>query len=74
MQSDEGSGPHFLVRVRQAGPEAFTWEILRDSVPIAHSPRRLGTRVEAILDSASAAAALIGAEIEFSMEGDGSIG
>jgi hypothetical protein len=54
------------VRIGRHGAEGFGWEICReaDSVELDRSTRLFATRIEAILDSAQAAATLRIAVIE----------
>jgi hypothetical protein len=72
MQFETRSGPRYSVRIDRHGAEAFAWEISRkaDSIVIHRSTRLFVTRIEAIFDSASAAATLNVAAIGTSI-GDG---
>ena len=58
MQSEAGGRPRFFVRINRYQAVAFGWEICRqvDSVEVHRSARLFDTRIEAILDSARAAA------------------
>jgi hypothetical protein len=60
MGSYSGSATGFIVRISRSGAGAFDWQISRkdDSVVVHRSKRTFPTRLEAILDSARAAAAL----------------
>jgi len=59
MGSNAGSAARHVVRINRSAQE-FEWEIRReaDSVVVHRSARMFPTRIEAILDSARAAAAL----------------
>lgn len=60
MKSEPSSGPGHIVRISRHGAKAFSWEICRkaDAIEIHRSPHQFGSRIEAIVDSARAAAAL----------------
>jgi len=60
MKSYSGSATGFVVRISRSGAEAFEWQISHehDSVVVDRSERTFPTRLEAILDSVHAAAAL----------------
>ncbi|WP_428669050.1 hypothetical protein [Reyranella sp.] len=67
MRCDSGPESRYVVRISRDG-DAFAWEIYReaDSVVVHRSTRLFATRIEAILDSARAAATLSIAAIESS--------
>jgi hypothetical protein len=62
MESPPRQAPRYFVRISRRGPpaEAFGWEICRevDSVEIHRSTRLFATRIDALTDSVSTAAAL----------------
>jgi hypothetical protein len=68
MQSEPRSGPGYIVRIIQHGAKAFSWEICRkaDGIEVQRSTSRFATRIEAIVDSARAAATLEIAVVELS--------
>jgi hypothetical protein len=70
MTPVSGSKPCYIVRISSNGAEAFGWEICReaDSIVIHRSTRLFATRIEAIFDSARAAATLRIAIIESSSD------
>jgi len=73
MESEPRTVPCFLVRISRREPEAFGWEIYRnaDSIEVERSTSLFATRVEAIIDSARAAALLNKTVIEpSSVEGE----
>lgn len=72
MQTEPVPGPRYTVRISRHEADAFGWEISRksDSIEVHRSTRLFSTRVEAILDSARAAATLRIGVIEPSVEGE----
>ena len=72
MRSDSRS-TRYIVRISQKETDAFGWEICReaDSTVVHRSTRLFATRIEAIFDSARAAAMLNIAVVEpSSVEGE----
>jgi len=65
MQSEAEQGPRYFVRITRSRAGDFGWEIYEvDSIKVHCSTRTFVTRVEALLDSARAAAELNIAFIE----------
>jgi len=60
MRSEPTSGLRYFVRISRHDAESYGWEICRaeDSIELHRSTRLFATRLEAILDSVSAAATL----------------
>jgi hypothetical protein len=60
MQTEPGPVHHFTMRISRRGPDVFGWNICReaDSIELHHSTSLFATRIEALLDSAHAAATL----------------
>jgi hypothetical protein len=60
MESEARAEASFFVRICRRGPEAFGWEICHevDSTVVHRAARMFRTRIEAIADSARAAATL----------------
>jgi hypothetical protein len=60
MEAETRAEPGFFVRISCKGSAAFDWEICRDadSTVVRRAPRLFDTRVDAIVDSARAAASL----------------
>jgi hypothetical protein len=73
LHSESGQAPRYVVQIRRHGVKAFGWFIYRDidAVEVQRSARLFPTRIEALLDSARAAATLNIAVIEASsVEGE----
>ena len=72
MQSESGRAPRYIVRISRHGAEDFGWAIYRegDAVEVCRSTGLFRTRIEALLDSARAAATMNIAVIEPPIEGE----
>ena len=70
MSPGSKQSPRTFVRIRRHGAKGFGWEIQRETAPVEvhRSTRLFDTRLEALLDSARAAAALDIALVEPPLE------
>ena len=76
MQTGSGRAPRYIVRIGRHGAADFGWAIHRegDANEVCRSTGLFPTRIEALLDSARAAATMNIAVIEAPIEGEGVCG